>query len=470
MYQLDIRFDYSRTYCCGDCALLAGTWRIIPDKAMREFIDSIPQRVRAKLAGYGLVDSRIVAAGKMLSEHVADYESALKARDGCAKHVRNVMAKITRIVKECRFRMWADIKADKVTRCLAGFRSGEENMSIQTSNHYLQAIKQFCSWVVEDGRASQSPVTHLEKLNAETDRRRERRSLSVDEMRWMISVTFNSVERYRMSGPERAMLYVFAAETGLRANELHTLTRSSFSLDADPPTVRVKAGFSKRRKMELLPLRASTAADLRQFLASKLPAARAFNMPKSDKTAAMLREDLADARKEWLDAAQNPLERAERDSSDFLSYENHAGLVADFHSLRGQFITNLSKGGTHLPMTQKMARHSDPSLTSNAYTHIELHEQTRALDSLPDFSEPFRQQLQATGTDASDTKQAKSVLASCLARNESGESISVHSDAVNAKPDDESGRTISPLKTSEKLVKREADGPGFEPGEDLHPQ
>ncbi len=73
--------------------------------------------------------------------------------------------------------------------------------------------------------------------------------------------------RKGMSGPERAMLYRLAVETGLRAGELRSLIRSSFQLDGDKPTVTVAAAYSKRRREDILPLRPELVEELRLFLA-----------------------------------------------------------------------------------------------------------------------------------------------------------------------------------------------------------
>jgi len=62
---------------------------------------------------------------------------------------------------------------------------------------------------------------------------------------------------------------------------------------------------------------------------------------------------------------------------------NHEGLYADFHSLRHLFITNLECAGIRPKMAQTLARHSDIRLTLGVYTHVELHDQTAAIDSLP---------------------------------------------------------------------------------------
>ena len=62
-----------------------------------------------------------------------------------------------------------------------------------------------------------------------------------------------------MTGPERALLYRLASETGLRSSEIRQLTEESFILGASPPTVSVAAKDSKRRRKDTLPLREETA-------------------------------------------------------------------------------------------------------------------------------------------------------------------------------------------------------------------
>jgi hypothetical protein len=47
------------------------------------------------------------------------------------------------------------------------------------------------------------------------------------------------------------------------------------------------------------------------------------------------------------------------------------------------FITHLSLGGVPLAVAQKLARHSDPRLTSNVYTSLGLADLHRAVESLP---------------------------------------------------------------------------------------
>jgi len=75
--------------------------------------------------------------------------------------------------------------------------------------------------------------------------------------------------------------------------------------------------------------------------------------------------------------------KAARRQSDFLKYKNDAGLYADFHSNRHTFITNLEHVGVSPRKAQTLARHCDIRLTMGVYTHLGLHDQTAAIESLP---------------------------------------------------------------------------------------
>src|SRR5207244_4404140 len=57
-------------------------------------------------------------------------------------------------------------------------------------------------------------------LNVKTDRRRDRRPLTVGELTHLLEATRRGPDREDMNGQERAILYLLAVETGLRSNEL----------------------------------------------------------------------------------------------------------------------------------------------------------------------------------------------------------------------------------------------------------
>ena len=81
-----------------------------------------------------------------------------------------------------------------------------------------------------------------------------------------------------------------------------------------------------------------------------------------------------------------------------IPYEDDKGHVYDFHSLRAQFISDLSRSGVSLVEAQKLARHSDPRLTSNHYTHLSVHDLSTAVEKLSPIEIIPASEL-ATGTD-----------------------------------------------------------------------
>jgi integrase len=151
-----------------------------------------------------------------------------------------------------------------------------------------------------------------------------------------------------------------ALSSGLRRNELGSLTLESFQLDTDPPTVTVEGLWTKNRKRAVLPLRQEVASELREWLRDK-PAGKPLFPVKGRKRKAMLRADLKAAGIEPV----------------------VDGKIIDLHALRVSFITHLSLGGVPLAVAQKLARHSDPRLTSNVYTSLSLAELHKAVQALP---------------------------------------------------------------------------------------
>jgi integrase/recombinase XerD len=345
-----------------------------PDATLVGWLEGLPAKLRDRLARLGLLDPHAVGAGRALAEHVADYERALLDRGVTTKHATLVKNRVDAILTGIGAKHLSDVTGERVGRYLADRR--RNGLSVQSSNHYLRAVKGLVAWLVKERRASESPIAHLPMMNPRIDRRHERRALGTDELRRLLNATRNGPERFGMLGAERAMLYELAVTTGLRASELRSLTRSSF--DFDRREVTVEAAYSKRRRDDVLPLRAEVAERLRALLTCKLPGAPAFDMPKVDKLSRMVKADLT--------AAGVP-------------YADGAGRVADFHALRHTFITNLARGGVHPRTAQELARHSTIKLTMDRYSHVARGALDDALRVLPDLSGAASGDRRATGTD-----------------------------------------------------------------------
>jgi len=344
-----------------------------------KYFTGLMPRVRNELTGFGLL-SGLAAPMKTLAEYVEDYGDYLTKKERDPKHIKEVTGTLKRVFEKCRFLNWTDISQDVLQSFLDELRDGGRGISKRRYNGLLSITKTFCRYMVRERKAVGMPIEFLSGLeNPQTDRRHERRVLEPDEIRRLLEATAAAKERFGMTGRRRALLYRFAIETGLRANELRTLTVGSF--DFGKLTVTVEASNSKHRRQDILPLREKTAAELKDFFANKLPTAKAFGgtyKQLADKTSKMLRADLAEAEIPYVDDVER---------------------FFDFHALRHQTASLLAASGTSPKVAQSIMRHSDINLTMLRYTHTLRGQEAEAVENLPDLTLPSRENQRATGTD-----------------------------------------------------------------------
>src|SRR5207247_5976728 len=110
-------------------------------------------------------------------------------------------------------------------------------------------------WMVKDRRMPDNPLAHMTSGNVKLDRRHDRRPLSLEEIRLLITTGHKSARTFReLTGPDRAALYAVACVSGFRAGELAELSPSSFDLDGDTPTVTLPATSTKNGRTAVQPL------------------------------------------------------------------------------------------------------------------------------------------------------------------------------------------------------------------------
>jgi len=340
----------------------------------------------------GLAHSAEVEMKKPIQNHIDDFENSLKSRNNSSRHIRDTIKKIGRCAKACRWRTPAQIKATDVERFLVGLRD-ENGCSIETSNHYLRAIKAFCRWLHLNKRLIEHPLLSLSILNSRIDRRHDRRALSDEEFQLVLGTAESGPPVQGITGPDRMMLYLLAAYTGFRKGELGSLTTKSFNFgnaDKMPATVMIEAAYAKNRRQDVQVLHPYLVKRLQSWLATKKPEPDEILFPISHRTCGverqaskMIRFDLESARTFWIAEAESEAEEKKRRQADFLLYQNEQGKFADFHCLRHTFITNLGRAKVSPKTAQTLARHSDISLTMNIYSHIDQDEQIQAINSLP---------------------------------------------------------------------------------------
>lgn len=318
------------------------------------------------LAREGIVDPRagqFAAAGRRpIDAHIEDFIQYLRDKNSTDQHAADRESQIKRLITVMGADRLADLSPARVQRAIAKIRE-ERKVSLRTLNRYQVAIKSLSRWLVREGRIESDPLQGLTGFNAETDRRHRRRALTADEVRLLVAAAENGPRFQGVDGPDRATLYRVAAGTGFRASEIASLTPDSFDLDGAPPTITVRAGYSKNRHETVHPIRRDLAKSLRPWVASKQTGAPVFDVPGLRyRTARMMRFD--------LEAAE-------------LSYVDDDGQYADFHALRHSYITDVVRAGASVKEAQTLARHATPDLTFRVYAHARLHDLTRTLDAMP---------------------------------------------------------------------------------------
>jgi integrase/recombinase XerC len=323
-------------------------------KELQSFIDELSSDILAKLIQWDIIRFGRTSAAAFLNNHIEDFRQSLLDKGRTKHYVQTTVPRVEKIVEKCKFIKINDINIDIVQHQIS-----ELQISDQTKRHYVRSLKQFSSWLYHSNRTSTDILSRLVTPSLK-EIVRNRRALTAKEVAKLLKVTKNSdTSFYNVSGYERYLIYSLALSTGLRANEIRTLTVIDFDFIHHTVTVRPKN--EKARRGATLPLQKELSIKIKDFTKYKTPAARALSLPS--KTSEMLQADLAQAG---------------------IEYKTDQGY-ADFHSLRHTFGTILAKSGAAPQIAQKLMRHSDPRLTQNYYTHLLVDDLRSATDKIPVF-------------------------------------------------------------------------------------
>ncbi len=327
----------------------------------------------------GIRDPRQKNYRKPLTEHLDDFKKALEDEGVSVEQVKLVTGRVRRILDGCKFNFPTDLCPLALRSYLALRRKG--GLSEQTAMHYIRAIKQLTLFLVKHKRLSENPFTEV-KVKKEVEKKHHRRALSAAELNKLLDTTRPLGPFRGLSGPDRAILYLTAVQTGFRASELASLVVGDLNLDQDPAVVVLDGSRTKNGKEARIPLSRTFADTLRTWLAGKPRTASLWpgNWARYKEAGVMLQHDLK--------AAGIP-------------YKDN-GRFADFHALRKTFVTNLARSGVMPKVAQALARHSDINLTLGVYTDLEMDELHEAVARLDSIIKPKAPSLAPEGDRASD--------------------------------------------------------------------
>ena len=401
-----------------------------------------------------------------VAEHVDAYVAALARKRGkgarrsvAPRHVANVTYSLRLAVAECGFRRLRDLHRDAVERWVhrllelpdddvlddAGNVLTTGRPAARTINARLIALTAWGNWLVESGRIAANPFVRLRKLDEADDVRRQRRALTADEMRRLLTVarlrplaefgrqtvriidatrpaksraTWKRAEltadtvvadaergrtrlrpdvaaRLEHDGRERELLYAVLLTTGLRRGELAALTVGDVLLDEPKPVIVLQGADAKNGQRATLPLRPDVADELRAWIDDKAEAVCRQRVGVAGVTTLP-----TDAPLFYVPAALGKI--LDRDlQAAGIPKRDDRGRTVDVHALRHTFCTHLSAAGVAPRTAQAAMRHSSLDLTMRYYTDPRLLDVAGAVASLPSLSTggPTLESPRATGTD-----------------------------------------------------------------------
>ena len=280
--------------------------------------------------------------------HLDAYGQSLIANAVTPPYRANAMRAVRRLIDELDLAKLSDLRRDKVEPWLSG--AIRQGMGARTRNYYRDAAVLFLNWCIDTGRIHGHDLGKLPKADERSDPRRKRRALTEEELNRLLTVartrpvvdalTIRTGKKkgtllaairpdvratLEALGRERVLIYQTLVRTGLRLNELKTLTVAQVELTLGLELVRLEAKNEKNRQGNAIPLRSDLAEELRSWIISNklAPSALLFTVPAGLRR--ILDRD--------LDAAGIP-KRDER------------GRTIDVHALRTTFATMLSVSGT----------------------------------------------------------------------------------------------------------------------------
>jgi len=229
----------------------------------------------------GIVSQDELEVGKKMqgkiADYLPDYEWHLKTKPATPGHILCSMSRIKKVCRECRFVKMTDLNADTLLRWLQS--QTDNGVGARTRNAYRESMIAFCNWAVSKGYLHYNLFKIVPKIQESMDVRHERRALTGDEIEKLLKAAgerpLHDVTVIRRGprkdtpkaeicdrvkceaerlGLERKLIYATLLYTGLRKNELASITFGQVFLDDKIPHIYLKANNAKSRKAAKLPL------------------------------------------------------------------------------------------------------------------------------------------------------------------------------------------------------------------------
>lgn len=302
-------------------------------------------------------------------------------------HYKNVKARLDRVVAALNLDDLARLQPLQVIRYRNQLR--ENGAANRTANLVVDSLGAMFEWAVGCGLIESNPLRNLRRLPDGAGHQRYRRRAMTDAeiARFLHAAHQEDVSRaatwaekgggegnHRRHGarvPQTPMWLAFL-ETGARWSEL---TRARWSdLDAAQRTLILRAETTKSKKRRVIPLRADMVSALRALSTlHEVLLCRPLNdsdpMFRSPEGAVLMKPT-----NNAMRLFNRVLKRAG------IARVDGEGRKLDIHSLRHTFGSRLARNGAGLVQVQRLMGHSDPKLTAQVYTHLDVEDLRKAVE------------------------------------------------------------------------------------------
>ncbi len=452
-----------------------------------------------------------------IADHVAAYLADLARKRGkgskpkvAPRHVQNVEGNLGIIIADCGL---VDLRTINRRKVEVWMQQQVEcgRLANRTINGHIKALSAMCNWCVSCGRLVANPINRPPLLDERATARRQRRALTDDELqrlfqaaRWRplaergrlaiqrpeserngkrsnwtyerltyatlaaatdlarerLADRPNDITTLERRGRRRALAYKALAFTGLRMNELASLTIGDLDSQEAPRWMTLGATADKSGRGADVPLPDGLAFDVVQTIAERLEALRRDVRASGDPIPARLPNDAP-----LFDVPSGLGRLLVKDlAAAGIPKRDDRGHTVDVHALRHTFGTRLSVHDVSPRIAQAAMRHSTIDLTMNTYTDLRLLDVAGAVNSMPDIpldAPPSADRQTATGTDdasglcaalapksdqtcqsgtSADNPAVRDILATLGVRSDA--------DGLNSAPSDKSGQRAKGFEPS----------------------
>ena len=339
--------------------------RVAYRRAVR--VSEILQNVAARMTSPEEAHRLLYVDNQPVERHVLAFEASIKSKGSVARYITTTMTRLRRCLELMEVDRIGDIRRDGLPRLIEKLRQFQDpdtgrRVSDSTLNDYLATLRQFTKWATPQ-LLTVDPLVNTSGIKGVTENKR--RDVLPEELAAIVRAARASSRRFAMSGADRALLYLVAYATGLRANELRSLEVPWLKLSVQPPYIAVPAHVTKTKKEAHQPLPSWLIPELVAHLGDRKsgPVWLVF----ADQVQQLFDADRLDARAAWIDAAGSADEQKQRREADFLQRKTSDGEIT-FHSLRHAFSTAVL-ANMDLKSAQQLTRHRTASMLTERYAH-----------------------------------------------------------------------------------------------------